>query len=310
MNGICPRSRRAPGQKLSDHQVRAIRRSGRSPKLEAVEYGVSPKTIRNVRQAITYKDVPDRPRITEEDIRRRFDGKYETGDVVRLLEEVPDEYAQTILTMRPRLGDRHGEDVHRERRIIEECRRIAGECGVVMYIHRPQCRDDGVMNLGAGILEGLPLRQVIIWTWPVRPGRGIDAVGSRMPLPQNYASVFIFTGRFWTMPDAVAPGFRQRGGGAVWRIAPPHPANAPPEFPLELARRCIALGRGRVLDPQAGTGTVALAAKEQGRDWTLFDSTDAHRDTFKRRLAGKGEPDPPARFSVTRDPMMKRLTQA
>ena len=36
--------------------------------------------------------------------------------------------------------------------------------------------------------------RAIIWTWLVRYGRGIYAVGKGMPLPQNYASVFIFAG--------------------------------------------------------------------------------------------------------------------
>ena len=89
---------------------------------------------------------------------------------------------------------------------------------------------------------------------------------------------------------------------AVWTIPPPNPANAPPGFPLELARRCIAMGWGRVLHSQAGTGTAAPPAEEQGKSWTLFDGTDAYRDAFEQRLAGKGEPDPPSRFSVPRKP--------
>ena len=93
-------------------------------------------------------------------------------------------------------------------------------------------------------------------------------------------------------------------------IRPPNRANAPPEFPLELARRCVALGRGRVLDPQAGTGTAALAAAEQGREWTLFDGNDEHLATFELRLAGKGEPDPPPRFPVPRETLTKRLPEA
>ena len=169
--------------------------------------------------------------------------------------------------------------------------------------------DGAAVELGTDIIEGLPLRQSVIWTWPARYGRYADSPAGRgMPLLPNYASVFIFAGRPWIAPKAAVTRLRQRG--AVWRIPQPNPANAPPEFPIELARRCIALGRGRVLDPQAGTGTVALAAKEQGRDWTLFDSTDVHLATFERRLAGKGEPDlPPPGFSVSRDSMMKRFTQ-
>ena len=300
-------------RKLTHDEVREIRRSGLSQKLAARKYDVDPKTIRSIRKGVTYRDVPDRAPIAP-DAHLRLANKYLAGDVLELLDRVPEEYAETVLTMAPRLVDRvgraeHADHVDRQRRIIQECLRIVGDFGVVMYVHRPRWSGDGAgVELGTDIIEGLPLRQSVIWTWPARYGRAADSPAGRgVPFPQNYATVFIFAGRAWTVPKAAATGLRPRS--AVWTIPPPNPANAPPEFPLELATRCIAMGRGRVLDPQAGTGTVALAAEEQGRSWTLFDSTDLHRATFERRLAGKGEPDPPSRFSVPRT-LTKRLPGA
>ena len=298
-------------RKLTHDEVRDIRRSNLSQALAARKYGVDRKTIRNVRQGVTYQDVPDRAPIAS-GAHLRLEKKYLVGDALELLDQVPDGHAETVLTMAPPLTGpvgrgEHLDHVDRQRRIIQECLRAAGDFGVVMYVHRPRFGYGAGVDLGADIIGGLPLRQAIIWTWPVRYGRGIDAVGRGMPLPQNYASVFIFAGTHWEMSSAVATGFRRRG--AVWTIPPPNPANAPPEFPLELARRCIALGWGRVLDPQAGTGTVALAAEEQGRSWTLFDGADTHRAAFERRLVGKGEPEPPSRFSASRT-LMKRLTGA
>ena len=41
-----------------------------------------------------------------------------------------------------------------------------------------------------------------------------------------------------------------------------------------------------------GCWAPALAAREAGREWTLFDETDAHRHDFERRMAGQGNPDP------------------
>ena len=298
-------------RKLTHDEVRDVRRSRLSQALVAQKYGVDRKTIRNIQKGVTYQDVPDRTPIAP-DAHLRLGKKYLVGDALELLVQVPDSYAETVLTMAPDLTGSVGraeyhEHVHRERRIIQECLRAAGDFGVVMYVHHPRFGDGAAVDLGADIVEGLPLRQAVIWTWPKRYGRGTDSVGRGSPLPQNYASVFIFAGRPWAIPSAVATKFRDRG--AIWTIPPPNPANAPPEFPLELARRCIALGRGRVLDPQAGTGTAALAAEEQGRCWTLFDGTDTHRATFERRLAGKGESDPPAGFSVSRTPM-QRLPRA
>ena len=296
-------------RKLTHDEVRDVRRSGLSQALAAQKYGVDRKTIRNIRQGVTYQDVLNRA----PDAHLMFTRKFLVGDALELLDQVPKGYAETVLTMAPQLAGpvgraEHADHVDRQRRIIQDALRAVGDFGVVMYVHRPRVGHAGDVDLGADIIGGLPLQQAVIWTWPVRYGRGADSIKRGMPLLQNYASVFILAGRLWTMSSAVASRFRQRG--AIWTMPPPNPANAPPEFPLELATRCIAMGSGRVLDPQAGTGTVALAAEEQGRSWTLFDSTAAHLDTFERRLAGKGEPDPPSRFSVTRDPMMRRFAQA
>ena len=131
---------------------------------------------------------------------------------------------------------------------------------------------------------------MLIWTWPFQHEPSADPDGRGLRLRQNYASIHILSGQFWALPDAVAR--RLRGHGSVWNITPDDRANTPPGFPLELARHCIALGRGRVLDPHAGTGTTALAARESSRYWTLFDETDAHRHDFERRMTSQGNPDP------------------
>ena len=300
-------------RKLTHDEVRDVRRSRLSQGQVAQKYGVDRKTIRNIRKGVTYRDVPDRTPIAP-DARLRLGKKYLVGDTVKLLDQVPDGYAETVLTMAPRLTGRvsrgeYADHVDRQRLIIQECLRAVGDFGVVMYVHRPRWLGDGAaVELGTDIIDGFPLRQSVIWTWPARYGRAADSPAGRgVPLPQNYATVFILAGRPWTVPKAAATKLWQRG--AVWTIPPPNSADQPPEFPLELATRCIALGRGRVLDPQAGTGTVALAAEEQGRSWTLFDGTDAYRDAFEQRLAGRGEPDPPSRFPVSRT-LTKRLPGA
>lgn len=286
-------------RKLTPDEVRDVRRSRLSQEQAARQYGVDRKTIRNIRKGVTYRDVPDRTPIAP-GAHLGLVNKYLVGDALKLLEQVPDGYAETVLTMAPRLVDRvsraeYADHADRQREIIQECLRVAGDFGVVMYIHRPRWVGDGsAVELGADIIEGLPLRQSVIWRWLARYGRAADSpAGSGVPLLQNYASVFILAGRPWAAPQTAATRLRQMG--AVWTIPPPHPANAPPEFPLELARRCVDLGRGRVLDPQAGTGTAALAAAKQGREWTLFNGDDKHLATFELRLADKGELDPTSR---------------
>lgn len=62
-------------------------------------------------------------------------------------------------------------------------------------------------------------------------------------------------------------------------------------LPVELARRAIILSTdtdGTVLDPFAGTGSVAVAANQLGRKWLAFDINKVYRKMFERRLEHEG----------------------
>ena len=50
-----------------------------------------------------------------------------------------------------------------------------------------------------------------------------------------------------------------------------------------LVDRCVALGRGRVLDPYAGSGATVLAAVRAGRNWLACDTDPEQVGTFHRR---------------------------
>ena len=82
---------------------------------------------------------------------------------------------------------------------------------------------------------------------------------------------------------------------ARWKIAPErgmkkfgHPAM----FPEELALRTVKLLTYRgdaVLDPFAGAGTAALAAKRLGRRWLGIDLSEQYCETARARLAELGD---------------------
>ena len=76
--------------------------------------------------------------------------------------------------------------------------------------------------------------------------------------------------------------------GDIWDIAPLAEDNysgLSPNIPGGLADRCIALGKGTVLDPFAGEGSIPLAAMRAGRDWLACDMrTDLMRVFEERRL--------------------------
>jgi len=72
----------------------------------------------------------------------------------------------------------------------------------------------------------------------------------------------------------------------VWEIPQesnnPHPA----PFPTELAQRCIGSTTGRtILDPFMGSGTTAIAAEAEGRDWIGIEKSKDYCRLAKERLA-------------------------
>ena len=289
-----------PKRKLSEDQVREIRRSPSPQARLAAQYGVDRRAIKNVLSGLTYRDVPDWEPAKSDDA-HRFDNKYVIGDPLKLLYQISTDYAPTILTAPAipssspdmgwaGIGDRDSSDhIEQQRAIIRECLRIAGPFGIVMYVHRPRTGPDDMIDLGHGIVRGFPLRRLIVWSWP--PGDVRNPACRRGLLrPHNFAHIYIFTEPKWEPPKA--PKSRLYDRGAVWNNPRPHPENDPPILPLVLAQQCVALGWGRVLDPCAGSGTTALAAIKARRNWTLLGSSECDRAAFKKRQAGCGEEDP------------------
>lgn len=72
-----------------------------------------------------------------------------------------------------------------------------------------------------------------------------------------------------------------------WILGPePHGNGHPAAFPLELARRCIALGSrvgDTILDPFAGSGTTGVAAIELGRKAILIELNPSYSVMCKER---------------------------
>ena len=73
----------------------------------------------------------------------------------------------------------------------------------------------------------------------------------------------------------------------VWHIAPYSDDKHPAPFPVELPRRLIQLYSFKddvVLDPFMGSGTTALAAKELGRRWVGYDTSEKYVELTNQRL--------------------------
>ena len=292
--------------KLTDDQVREIRRSGSSARSLAREYGVTHQTILNVRGGRTYAHVLDEvdgPVSGPQD-------KYFRKDALGFLKGLPDGYCQTIVTCPFFSADYRrkldvGSYISWQRAVIEECIRVAGAEGLVLYQDRmlsEVAHQRGEVNYE--LVAGMPLKQMIVVNH-----RGVvypdKRSGNKRPrrdlIPRHHTEIFMFSGTKWSIPDEVAESVSSWGD--VWEMDPSWrwshdgaPLDQWVSFPEELADRCIALGKGIVLDPFAAAGEIPLAAIRAGRNWLACDVRPHLIETFKmrspRHLAGEGtEPE-------------------
>lgn len=146
-----------------------------------------------------------------------------------------------------------------QRALLEEM--LAKCTGAVCYNHklRYAMKREGRTLHPMEWLLGLPLWVEIIWD----KGGG-PALNSRRPVPAD-ERVFVF-GR----PKA----WHNLGYTNIWRISPPMNAPHPCPYPLDLAKRCIAMFTDPgdlVFDPYGGMGTTARACKELRRRCVIVE---------------------------------------
>lgn len=127
-----------------------------------------------------------------------------------------------------------------------------------------------------------------------QPDYHFDATQALEPFSQNRPE-HRKNHRGGNKPHTVQSPWNTRGRagknvGDVWPIStrPLPDAHCAP-FPIDLPRRCIAVGcpeDGRVLDPFSGSGTTGLAAWQLGRLFQGIDLRPDYHEIFKRRLIG------------------------
>ena len=165
----------------------------------------------------------------------------------------------------------HAEYVAWQRACLTEMMRVLRDDGAIFYNHKWRCQNL-LLQDRSDILEGFPVRQIIIW----RRNGGIN-FNNHYFLPTYEVIYLIAKPRFRLVSKANAVG-------DVWEFDQerrnPHPA----PFPVALAQRCIAsVGEGTVLDPFMGSGTTAIAAEREGRDWIGIEiDAEYHRLAVER----------------------------
>ena len=155
---------------------------------------------------------------------------------------------------------------------------VVGDEGVVLYNIGRRIKNLAEDRRHA-IIDGLPVRQTIIWN----RGSSNNQGGKRPSIfPPIYELIYIIAGPKWRLPERWIGEMRRWGD--VWRIpfevGNPHPA----PFPLGLAERMAKTVNGPICDPFAGSGTVGIAARSLGYDYYLNDIAWEYKEMFEQRL--------------------------
>ncbi|MCY4071419.1 MAG: site-specific DNA-methyltransferase [Chloroflexi bacterium] len=230
-------------------------------------------------------------------------GKVHQGDCIELMNRMPAESADLIVTSPPyniknstgnglkngsggkwpqaeliRGYADHDDAMPREayvawqRNCLQAMMRVLSEDGAIFYNHKWRVQG-GLLQDRADIVDGFPVRQIIIWQ---RNGGINFNPGYFLP---TYEVIYLIA----------KPKFRlaakANAQGDVWRIPQesknPHPA----PFPLALAQRCIdSTNANIVLDPFIGSGTTAIAAEKSGRQWIGIDISAAYCELARERI--------------------------
>lgn len=146
--------------------------------------------------------------------------------------------------------------------------------GAIFYNHKWRVQR-GLWQDRHEIVEGLPVRQIIIWH---RSGGINFNPGYFLP---TYEVIYMIC----------KPAFKLVKGanhyGDVWEIKQdmnnPHPA----PFPEELASRVVTSTSAQLIcDPFVGSGTTAVAAVKAGRHFIGIDKSEVYCEMAQKRLEG------------------------
>jgi site-specific DNA-methyltransferase (adenine-specific) len=156
---------------------------------------------------------------------------------------------------------------------LKEMFRLLKPSGAIFYNHKRRVQG-GLLQDRDAILEGLPVRQIIIWK---RAG-GINFNPGYF-LPTHEVIYLIPKPEFKLVPKANAYG-------DVWEFNQEMKNSHPAPFPLALPQRCIeSTDANIVLDPFMGSGTTALAAKLLGKKYIGIEISEEYVEMANDRLS-------------------------
>jgi modification methylase len=156
---------------------------------------------------------------------------------------------------------------------LKECFRLIKDDGAIFYNHKWRVQN-GLYQQRLNLIEGLPLRQIIIW----KKFGGIN-FNEGYFLPTYEVIYLIAKPKF-----KLAPKVNRYGD--VWTIKQENTSWHPAAFPLELASKCVEATRGNlILDPFVGSGTVPVACKQQNKNYIGIDISENYCKKAEERIS-------------------------
>lgn len=169
----------------------------------------------------------------------------------------------------------HDKYVEWQRACLSEMMRLLKDTGAIFYNHKWRVQN-GLIQDRADIVEGFPVRQIIIWR---RKGGFNFNPGYFVP---TYEVIYLIAKKKFKLAS------KANGYGDIWEFTQEFKNSHPAPFPVALPYRCIESTNAEIiLDPFSGSGTTAVAAKELGRKYIGIDLSPEYCDLAETRLEGK-----------------------
>ena len=178
----------------------------------------------------------------------------------------------------------HSQYVDQQRELIKECIRILHPNGAIFYNHKIRIID-GIMRDHHDILNGFPVRQMIIWN------RYSSMARTNRLFQQSYEVIYMINKKPNTGLYLTEQGMNYSD---IWAFCCERDNKHPAPYPVQLpyfaisgvdVKKTFDTDKMIVLDPYSGSGTTALVAKELGHDYIGLELSEQYREMSLERLA-------------------------
>lgn len=166
----------------------------------------------------------------------------------------------------------HDEYVAWQRACLKEMLRLIPETGAIFYNHKWRVQN-GLLQDRTDILEGFPLRQIIIWR---RKGGFNFNPGYFLP---TYEVIYLVAKSEFKLAA------KANAHGDVWEFTQELNNEHPAAYPVALIERIISSTNAKiVLDPFMGSGTTAVAALNLKRHFLGIEISPDYCDMANKRI--------------------------